>query len=155
MVHDYLLHGACILTSQDLVLRSCLIRSMEGAEAAPRLQKLELYDNQVEAISPRLGALQFLTVLDLSYNNIRDMGPVRACRGLQKLYVAQNKLREISGLEDMRDLRLLDLGANRIRVSNEGMLLMMMMMMMMMLMILTLLFVSISAVADHSLAYLR
>jgi Leucine-rich repeat (LRR) protein len=89
---------------------------MDGAETAPRLQKLELYDNQVEAISLHLGSLQFLTILDLSYNNIRDMAPVRACRGLQKLYIAQNKLREISGLEEMHDLRLLDLGANRIRV---------------------------------------
>ena len=33
-----------------------------------------------------------------------------------ELYVAQNKLRKIEGLEGLSKLRILDLGANRIRV---------------------------------------
>ena len=100
---------------QELTLRSCLIKSMEGVQSLVGLIKLELYDNQVLAISS-LERLTNLLILDISYNSIRDMSPVRHCLKLQKLYIAQNKLRTIAGLEDLHDLRLLDLGANRIRV---------------------------------------
>lgn len=88
---------------------------MEGVGNLVGLQKLEIYDNQLESVSC-LERLNNLLVLDISYNGIRDMSPVRHCTKLQKLYVAQNKLRTISGLEEMTDLTLLDLGANRIRV---------------------------------------
>lgn len=36
---------------------------------------------------------------------------------ITELYIAQNKLRKIEGLEGLSKLRILDLGANRIRVS--------------------------------------
>lgn len=101
--------------AQTLVLRSCLLKSMEGVESLTGLEKLEIYDNQLQSISS-LERLGNLLVLDISYNGIRDMGSVRVCTKLQKLYIAQNKLRAIRGLDEMLDLRLLDLGANRIRV---------------------------------------
>lgn len=97
------------------MLRSCLIKSMNGIESLVGLQKLEIYDNQLQAISG-LDRLENLLVLDISYNGIRDMSPVCVCKKLQKLYIAQNKLRSISGLDSLTDLKLLDLGANRIRV---------------------------------------
>ena len=78
------------------------------------LLRLYRYDNQVESISG-LEALVNLTVLDLSFNAIREMAPVAACPMLQELYVAQNKLREICGVQELQHLRTLDLGANRIR----------------------------------------
>ena len=40
------------------------------------------------------------------------------CYFFTELYVAQNKLRKIEGLEGLSKLRILDLGANRIRVRN-------------------------------------
>lgn len=45
------------------------------------------------------------------------MSPVACLPNLEELYLAQNKLRKISGIREMRNLRILDLGANRIRVS--------------------------------------
>jgi protein phosphatase 1 regulatory subunit 7 len=42
--------------------------------------------------------------------------PLQCCPLLQELYVAQNKLRKIEGLDGLVHLRTLDLGANRIRV---------------------------------------
>jgi protein phosphatase 1 regulatory subunit 7 len=122
---------------RQLVLRSCLIASMEGVETLTTLKHLELYDNQVEAIS-HIDRLTQLTVLDISFNCIRDMSPVAACPLLEELYIAQvcvatpqcirrywnsyilfsvqNKLRKIEGLAGLTRLRTLDLGANRIRV---------------------------------------
>jgi len=99
---------------QELVLRSCLIADMDGAQNLTSLKKLELYDNQVEALIP-LPKLTSLTILDISFNAIREMGPVASCPLLEELYIAQNKLRKIEGLENLTRLRTLDLGANRIR----------------------------------------
>eukprot|EP01041_Mallomonas_annulata_P000458 gene458-831_t len=100
---------------KELILRSCLISSMEGIEHLTTLTKLELYDNQILRISS-IENLKNLTILDISFNNIRDMSPVAVCPLLEELYIAQNKLRTITGLGDMKHLRILDLGANRIRV---------------------------------------
>jgi len=58
-------------------------------------------------------------VLDISYNVIRDMGPVSFCPNLQELYIAQNKIKSIKGLKQLKLLRKIDLGANRIRVMEE------------------------------------
>jgi protein phosphatase 1 regulatory subunit 7 len=105
---------------KEIILRSCLVGSMEGIEDLLTLQKLELYDNQIEQISS-LDRLLNLKILDLSFNSIRIMTPnlVQSCPLLEELYVAQNKLRKIEGLEGLSHLRVLDLGANRIR-SMEG-----------------------------------
>jgi protein phosphatase 1 regulatory subunit 7 len=43
------------------------------------------------------------------------MAPVAHCPKLQELYLAQNKLRELAGLEGLAALRKLDVGGNRIR----------------------------------------
>jgi len=51
----------------------------------------------------------------MSYNSIRSMAPVAHCPKLQELYLAQNKLRELSGLENLSSLQKLDVGGNRIR----------------------------------------
>jgi len=98
---------------KELVLRSCLIADMEGAQRLTSLTKLELYDNQIEAIIPLHS--NTLTILDISFNAIREMAPVSSCPFLEELYIAQNKLRKIEGLEALTRLRTLDLGANRIR----------------------------------------
>ena len=56
-----------------------------------------------------------MRILDLSFNAIRDMSAVASCPLLEELYIAQNKLRKIEGLIGMGHLKILDLGANRIR----------------------------------------
>jgi Leucine-rich repeat (LRR) protein len=58
--------------------------------------------------------------LDLSFNKIKRIPPrvLRKMKELKHLYFAANKISVIEGLEDMDSLENLELGANRIRVSN-------------------------------------
>lgn len=110
-----------------LVLRSHLIRTMEGISKLKHLELLELYDNMIDEIndiSP--GEVENdglpaknLRVLDISYNVIRDMNPISQCLNLQELYIAQNKIKSICGIGQLTQLRKVDLGANRIRVMEE------------------------------------
>lgn len=88
---------------------------MEGLEDLTALEKLEFYDNQIESVEC-ISSLSQLRILDLSFNAIREMIPLASCCPLlEELYMAQNKLRRIEGLEGLVHLRTLDLGANRIR----------------------------------------
>ncbi|KAL3788956.1 hypothetical protein HJC23_000240 [Cyclotella cryptica] len=139
-----------------LVLRSHLIRTMEGLAKLEKLEILELYDNMIDELrdlnngsgnkdensaddnfESRVGFVPggTLRVLDISYNVIRDMGPVEFCPNLQELLpraqslslrsrdsrldIAQNKIKSIRGLRHLTHLRKIDLGANRIRVMDK------------------------------------
>ncbi len=104
---------------ERLVLRSHLIKSMDNLGDLTQLQLLELYDNMVQTLDEDSlrGCGPSLRTLDMSFNAIRDMEPVRLCTGnLTELYLANNKLRTIAGLKDLVHLKKVDLGANRIRV---------------------------------------
>ena len=103
-----------------LVLRSHLIRTMEGLRTMEHLELLELYDNMIDELreldvvhrgheiaaeavgedvqedgnSPKSSSKDKielalprtkLRVLDISYNVIRDMGPIALCPNLQEL----------------------------------------------------------------------
>jgi protein phosphatase 1 regulatory subunit 7 len=112
---------------ETLVLRSHLIKSMAGLGSLSKLQLLELYDNIVQGLDEEslMGCGPSLKTLDMSYNAIRDMSPVRLCctrtgSNLTELYLANNKLKEIAGLSGLVNLKKLDLGANRIRVMNPN-----------------------------------
>jgi protein phosphatase 1 regulatory subunit 7 len=101
---------------ETLVLRSHLIPHMEGLECFQKLKLLELYDNMVQELQCLDMCGPNLNVLDMSYNVIRDLSPVSVCQNLTELYIANNKLKHISGLEALVQLKKIDLGANRIRV---------------------------------------
>ena len=63
---------------------------MEGLEGMKHLELLELYDNMVDELrnlnDGENGAPgRTLTVLDMSYNVIRDMKPVEFCPNLTEL----------------------------------------------------------------------
>jgi len=105
----------------SLILRSHLLKDMAGLGSLPKLETLELYDNMVQSLdedSLKGCGLTTLRILDMSYNAIRSMTPVQYCNGetLTELYLANNKLKEISGVKHLKNLRKLDLGANKIRV---------------------------------------
>lgn len=71
---------------QRLVLRSHLITNMQGLSSFQALNLLELYDNQIEELQGLDAPFgRTLTVLDMSYNAIRDMSPVQACPNLKEL----------------------------------------------------------------------
>jgi len=69
-----------------LILRSHLIADMRGLSSFQALKLLELYDNQIEDLVGLDSAFgKTLTVLDMSYNVIRDMSPVHFCSNLTEL----------------------------------------------------------------------
>jgi hypothetical protein len=87
---DFSTNGQVNKDITDLVLRSHLIRNMEGLEGFTKLELLELYDNQIEELKCLDGGENgapgpTLRVLDMSYNMIREMKPVCLCPNLQEL----------------------------------------------------------------------
>lgn len=106
------------------------------------LRELDLYDNQIERIEglhtltnlvyvpdapssgrararAGVGALMRRgggSMLDLSFCGIREIAHLDALVNLRELYLVQNKITAIKGLESLAQLTMLELGANRIRV---------------------------------------
>lgn len=74
----------------QLVIRSHLLRKMEGLENYKQLDLLEFYDNQIDSLDSLNGGIDgapgsTLRVLDMSFNVIREMKPVELCPNLQEL----------------------------------------------------------------------
>jgi len=116
------LYKTCSPNLTHLIFRSHVIKKIEGIKDFKKLELFELYDNQIEYLdelgydaSDEQNAGETIKTLDMSYNVIRDMEPVRFCPNLVDLYLANNKIKVISGLEHLTNLRKIDLGANRIR----------------------------------------
>merc|ERR1712151_11396 len=106
---------------KTLVFRSHIIRKIEGLANLQCLEVLELYDNAIDSLdglNDDDGGVpcKALHILDMTWDVIRDMGPVQFCPNLVELYLAQNKLKTITGIKHLSKLKKLDLGANRIRI---------------------------------------
>lgn len=56
-------------------------------------------------------------LLDLSFNKIKHIKRINHLTKLKDLFFVQNKISTIEGLEGLTNLRQVELGANRIRVS--------------------------------------
>jgi protein phosphatase 1 regulatory subunit 7 len=105
---------------QVVSFRSGFIRKPSGlAHLSATLRVLELYENRLRTLEGVQG-LANLETLDISYNRLgrlepEFLAPVGA--HLTRLYVAENKLLEISAdaMRPMVNLRLLDLGGNNLR----------------------------------------
>eukprot|EP01117_Protostelium_nocturnum_P006626 TRINITY_DN2385_c0_g1_i1.p1 TRINITY_DN2385_c0_g1~~TRINITY_DN2385_c0_g1_i1.p1 ORF type:complete len:175 (-),score=37.49 TRINITY_DN2385_c0_g1_i1:605-1129(-) len=101
---------------KQLILRQNLITKIENLQEQKNLIHLDLYDNQISSIEnlPH----ESLTYLDLSFNNIRQITNLEGCNKLKELFLVHNKITNMDvGLEPLIQLQLLELGANRIRVS--------------------------------------
>ena len=93
-----------LAAQQEVTLRSCLVGKMEGLDHLTQLERLELYDNQILTLMD-LSPFKKLTILDLSYNLINSTAHLAACPLLEEVYVAQNRLRTIQGLDGLTKLR--------------------------------------------------
>jgi protein phosphatase 1 regulatory subunit 7 len=89
-----------------------------------RLQRLDLYDNRLPCITG-LENLENLCILDLSFNNISDLGPLQflPSERLEELYLASNLIERLDVFQQnpspFGTLRILELGNNSI-TSIEG-----------------------------------
>jgi len=61
--------------------------------------------------------LFFYRLLDLSFNRIRKIENLNHLHKLKKLFLVNNKITEIREISQLTELTMLELGANRIRVS--------------------------------------
>ncbi|BGP14752.1 hypothetical protein JCM10213_004309 [Rhodosporidiobolus nylandii] len=86
------------------------------------LEELDLYDNSLKSVKG-LERLEALTSLDLSFNLLRSVSPLSdsspdspyAYPNLTHLYLIQNKLSKIDGVQHRTGLQYLEFGGNRIR----------------------------------------
>ena len=102
----------------SLSFRQNLLKDVQGLAtfgSAGVLQRLELRDNQIEEL-PDFSQYTALEYLECSYNHIAEMGALATLPSkLQSLYLAQNVLRQIQGLETQTELQELELGHNKIK----------------------------------------
>jgi len=56
-------------------------------------------------------------LLDLSFNRIKKIENINHLRKLIKLFLVNNKITEIENISQLTEVTMLELGANRIRVS--------------------------------------
>lgn len=104
---------------QSLSFRQNLLKDVQGLAAlgsATVLQRLELRDNQIEELPRDFSRFTALRYLECSYNHIEDMSALETLPSgnLESLYLAQNRLRQVRGLEPHTELRELELGHNKI-----------------------------------------
>lgn len=126
----------------SLSLRKNLIHELTAfpQHLAERLEELDLFDNKIKKVrdffdsamvpDPQTGVLSkqpaphaftSLTKLDLSYNQIRKIRGLESLGStLKELYLVENKIKVIEGLDTLVNLELLELGGNRIREIGSG-----------------------------------
>ena len=103
-----------------LILRRNRIKSLPETSdlySLPCLTMLDLYDNLLSIIPSCIIKLAQLKFLDLSFNLIEQVPKHCLPSGLQNLYLTANRLAEIPHdcLQCLHQLRVLELGANRIK----------------------------------------
>lgn len=60
----------------------------------------------------------FFRILDLSFNRIKELEGLDNLKNLKKLFLSSNKIQKIQNVNHLQNLNLLELGDNKIRVSN-------------------------------------
>ncbi|KAK7483010.1 hypothetical protein BaRGS_00025787 [Batillaria attramentaria] len=102
---------------KHLNLRCNDLRELDGSlRLCPVLETLDLSFNRLSSTDVYLGYLMELRKVDLSYNLLETLPSVAATakKKLHTLLLAGNKLTDISGIDDMDSLVVLDLSENHI-----------------------------------------
>jgi protein phosphatase 1 regulatory subunit 7 len=113
---------------EEVYLRQNLIIDMEFIKDNQDIVTLDLYDNRI----PRIGdlkKLRKLKYLDLAFNNIQELDPLKELKpedghGIEELYLSSNLISNVGNVflnnpEAFSKLRILELGSNRL-CSLEG-----------------------------------
>ncbi len=68
---------------------------------------------------PDVSIFKKLLVFDVSFNEITSLnGLCKVSNTLKELYVSKNEVTKIEEIDHFYDLRMLELGSNRLRVSS-------------------------------------
>ena len=100
----------------ELAIRNCNIKSLKGLESFSNLEVLDLRGNHLETSTLKnLSYLSKLKGLNVSGCNIEDTSYFQDLVYLEQLYVAgTNRLYEIKGLEQLKNLKHLDVERSKI-----------------------------------------
>lgn len=109
----------------QLEMRKNLIHDLKPAfpdALAKNLVILDLFDNKIRKIPANFfDNFTSLMKLDLSYNQIKKIENLsQLAPTLCELYLVENRLKEVDGLDSLVNLRLLELGGNKIRDVANG-----------------------------------
>lgn len=91
------------------------------APLAAQLLELDLFDNKIKRIgtffSNPVTPFMAIVKVDLSYNQLKEIeaGFGALAPTLRELYLVENKLKEVKNLDALVNLRLLELGGNKLR----------------------------------------
>ena len=100
-----------MLTLESLTADAAGISSLQGLQAATRLEYLDLSDNALTDVA-ELARLSNLQTLLLGGNRLRDLSPLSGLNGLQALTLAGNGISNISALSGLSSLEQLWLDGN-------------------------------------------
>ena len=83
---------------------------------------LDLFDNKIRKIPAGFfDGFKSLMKLDLSYNQIKNVENLEGLgETLCELYLIENRIKEVKGVNKLRNLRLLELGGNKIRAVDNA-----------------------------------
>ena len=102
---------ADLLALRSLQANGAGISSLQGLEAAARLEHLELSGNALTSLAP-LSGLRSLTYLDLSDNGLSDVSELSGLVNLRTLLLGGNAVRDLSPLAGLTRLEALTLSGN-------------------------------------------
>lgn len=120
---------ASFVNCRSLLLRKNLIHYLVidefPAHLRAQLEEFDMFDNKIRHIGDFFGtapcAWGALRKLDLSYNQIKTIEGLDHLAGtLEELYLVENRIKVIQGLDALVNLRLLELGGNKIRELGDG-----------------------------------
>ncbi|CAL6025249.1 leucine-rich_repeat domain-containing protein [Hexamita inflata] len=103
--HNVSFQNAFSHTCRAFQADNCKIKSISGIDQNKSLKTLQLSYNLIEDLRP-LRDMTFLTILAVDNNNITDITPLSQLRNLKSLYLNQNN---ILGLYQIKDLQLLEI----------------------------------------------
>ena len=97
---------------EELTITNSKLRSVADIGYQPKLQRLDLEGNQITSVAPLFGLTQ-LSTLNVNNNRITSLeGLPLENEELQKLYAANNRIREVAPLKQHRYLKEVDLSNN-------------------------------------------
>ena len=104
-----------LLTNLETVkISNTILKDISPVEQLVNLISLTTYYNDIELLPKNIGNLQRLEEFIFSFNNVKDITPVKSLKNLKKLMFDYNDVEDISPIKDLINLNILYCNSNRI-----------------------------------------